>query len=395
MLFDPKRLKTLLRSKAIDVAVITSPENVYYLSQYTGPMYPWSGCTTCVVFPTEGSPSLIVNMCEGLAPFSQETEIRDIRFYDEFYFYFSQELPPEENEFRKAYDTYYARGTKSDISAVKEAIESQRLRSGAKIGVERSMPRFLRNALEQFFPNAKLEDVTPLFQEARIIKTEEETRRLREVAKINEKALNAAIESIHVGVSEWELVMAYRQELDRQKAEPIFNLINAGKRGGELFPTYRHAHKLQRGDVVRMDVGCRYNGYSSDLSRSVTLGQLSPSDERIRQAVLKGCWSTISGLKPGLAVREVFQKAIEMIRQAGIPDFRRSNIGHGIGMDAHELPDMSGSSPTTLEKDMVLNIETPYYGVGIGGFQQEDTARITDDGVEIITHLDRDIRLSG
>jgi len=44
---------------------------------------------------------------------------------------------------------------------------------------------------------------------------------------------------------------------------------------------------------------------------------------------------------------------------------------------------------------MVLNIETPYYGVGIGGFQQEDTARITDDGVEIITHLDRDIRLSG
>jgi Xaa-Pro dipeptidase len=150
---------------------------------------------------------------------------------------------------------------------------------------------------------------------------------------------------------------------------------------------------LERGEIVYLDVGCRANGYCSDVSRSVVLGELPPSHERIRQSVLDGYWSTINTLRPGVGIREVFKNAIDMVRRAGIPDFMRSNVGHGIGLSIHELPDMVSSSSGLLEKDMVLNIETPYHGIGIGGFQQEDTARITHGGVELLTKLDRDVRL--
>jgi len=390
-LANEQRVKSLLCDKGIDVSLITSSENIYYLSEYRSPLHPFMGTVTMVVFPTEGSASLVVDVCEGLGPF-QTSKIDDIWFYDEFYYHFSGKLTREELRFEKAYDTYSKKGMRDLLSVLKENLEGQAFRP-ATIGIEQTMPVFLRDSLQRILPNAKFKDVTPIFQEVRMIKTDEEIARLRDAAKINERALKAAIDAIHVGAHEWELVMAYREELDRHKAEPVYHLIAAGRGSGDVFPKYNLAHRLERGEIVYLDVGCRANGYCSDVSRSVVLGELPPSHERIRQSVLDGYWSTINTLRPGVGIREVFKNAIDMVRRAGIPDFMRSNVGHGIGLSIHELPDMVSSSSGLLEKDMVLNIETPYHGIGIGGFQQEDTARITHGGVELLTKLDRDVRL--
>ena len=102
MLYDPPRLRSLLKKKGIDASVITSTENIYYLSQYTSPLHSIGG-RCFVVFPTEkdSKPSLIVNICEGFAPFTQRTDISDVRFYGEFYFYFSEKLSQQQYDFKR------------------------------------------------------------------------------------------------------------------------------------------------------------------------------------------------------------------------------------------------------------------------------------------------------
>jgi Xaa-Pro dipeptidase len=386
MLCDEKRLSELLQSSGVDVAVFTSPESVYYLSQYSSPLYPFTGTTAAVVFSSKGK-ALVINICEGFAPYNQGADMTNLKFYDEFYFAFATKLRDVEKTFKAAYEDYYKNGIRDDISRLAESIKEMGAQEG-RIGVERWMPMAMKDALQEVLPRAVFKDITQIIEESRIIKTEEEVVRIRDAARINARALRAVIETVHSGVSEWDLVRAFRAELDNHKAEPIFQLINSGKGSGELFPTYRRPRRLRKGDVIRVDIGCRYMGYCSDLSRTVVLGKLSQEDQNIRKAIQSGCWSTIQMLRPGLKVKDVFRQCVDDIRKT-IPGFNRSNVGHGIGLSVHEAPSMNSSSDRKLETDMVLNIETPLYGIGIGGFQQEDTVRITDSGIDLLTKFPR------
>ena len=97
--------------------------------------------------------------------------------------------------------------------------------------------------------------------------------------------------------------------------------------------------------------------------------------------------------RAGLSAAELFKVAVEEVRRGALPEYKRSNCGHGIGIDVHEFPTLSPANDSVaLEDAMVLCVETPYYQIGWGGMIVEDTIGIRGGGNECLTHLPRDLR---
>jgi len=98
-------------------------------------------------------------------------------------------------------------------------------------------------------------------------------------------------------------------------------------------------------------------------------------------------------MRPGIAAKDVFAAAMEASRESGIPHYRRHHVGHGVGLDTYDAPLLDATTETPLEPGMVFEIETPYYELGFGGLQVEDTVVITEDGCRLLTRSSRELSL--
>ena len=98
-------------------------------------------------------------------------------------------------------------------------------------------------------------------------------------------------------------------------------------------------------------------------------------------------------LKPGLKVSTLFDHVVETVRREGIPHFKRSHVGHGIGVDGYDPPNIAASSNGVFEENMVVCIETPYYELGFAGLQVEDMVHVTKDGAQSLMTLDTALRI--
>jgi Xaa-Pro aminopeptidase len=101
--------------------------------------------------------------------------------------------------------------------------------------------------------------------------------------------------------------------------------------------------------------------------------------------------AALKTVRPGVRVGDLFVAAVDTIRRSGLPDYRRHHVGHGIGLEMYETPLLVEGSDARLEAGMVINIETPYYESGYGGFQVEDTVLVTEAGGELLTAADRSL----
>jgi len=250
-----------------------------------------------------------------------------------------------------------------------------------------------RDVLMNRQPKISIKNVDETLRRIRMIKTPDEIERIKQSSAINIRGFRAAVEEMRPGAKESTVGQAYLSEISKHDAYPCYIMISAGPRSAALFPSYQETNRIKKNDTVRIDVGCEYNGYCSDVSRTVAVGNIPEEKKKIIQATTKGYLETIKLLKPGWAIRELFDHAVSLVKEAGIPNYRRTNVGHGVGIDVHDLPDLVPQSTDVLERDMVLNVETPYYCFGVGGFPGEDTARITQNSYELLTHLERVIEV--
>ena len=109
--------------------------------------------------------------------------------------------------------------------------------------------------------------------------------------------------------------------------------------------------------------------------------------------VEKGVLSAYDVIKPGLKVSELFNHVVETVRREGISHFKRSHIGHGIGVDGYDPPNISDSSGELLEENMVVCIETPYYELGFAGLQVEDMVLVRKNGAQSLMTLPTGLRI--
>ena len=131
---------------------------------------------------------------------------------------------------------------------------------------------------------------------------------------------------------------------------------------------------------MRFDLGCVYQGYRSDISRTAVLGSRATSSAATTTRLRDGEIAAIAAMKPGVPVSQIFETAMRVTREHGMPHYERHHVGHGIGLEPYDPPTINAATHTALEPGMVFCVETPYYEHGWGGVQVEDAVEITAGG---------------
>jgi Xaa-Pro aminopeptidase len=392
MLTNADRLARILRAEALDAVLATTPENVTYCSGFWS-LSQWirRGPQAYVLVPAEGLAAACL-----IAPTStldlaadQALWVGEIRRYGGF-----QIDAPDPDALSSTERRLLAiLGSEDGGDAVATTVAAIRARGleRARIGVDEVgiLPAYFER-LKAALPEAELVPAFETFRRIRAVKTDEEIARLRRAANIAERSIEAALATMHAGVSEREMAVAFHARTVAEHAEPVLGCIGFGARSAMANVQPSDA-RLREGDIVRFDVGGRYRHYRADIARIATLGT-APNRVRsyygaLRDGVLRG----MEMMRPGVRAAEIFAAVVETVRGAGLPHYKRSHVGHGIGIDGYDLPHLTPSSADVLEEGMVLCIETPYYELGFGGLQLENTLRITADGVESFMTLDNEL----
>jgi Xaa-Pro aminopeptidase len=241
-------------------------------------------------------------------------------------------------------------------------------------------------------PRATFVRAAETFRWIRAVKTPEEVARLRGSAHVAERSIAAALGVAREGATERDLAYAFHAATLREGGMPVLGVICTGPRSALSSgqPTDR---ALRRGDVIRFDVGGRYRHYRADISRIGVLGEPSEKVRRYYRAIRAGLLRAYEVMRPGVRCADVFQAVMETVRREGLPHYQRNHVGHGIGLDGYDAPNLTPSSPEVLEAGMVLSVETPYYELGFAGLQVEDMVQVTRDGVESLMSTDNDLRI--
>lgn len=227
---------------------------------------------------------------------------------------------------------------------------------------------------------------------ARRVKLPGEVERLRRAARLAETGIEAALAAASPGITEAELAAAVAGTMVAGGADPRFVVATTGPRTAlaDAFPTDR---PWRPGELARFDVGCIVDGYWSDMARTAVLGPPSPAQDRRYQALLAGEEEQLRRAKPGVTAGELFDVAVATVEAHGIRPYRRQHCGHCIGTAVYEPPIVAPGADGVLEPGMTLCLETPFYEVGWGGMMVEDTVRVTEDGIELLTSTDRALRV--
>ena len=269
--------------------------------------------------------------------------------------------------------------------------------SSTKKGVSWEMvPKFEEQKISfgERLAAARLVPAYQLFRRARMVKSPAEVARLERAARIAEAGIAAVLAMLAPGVTERDAVRAYESEVVRQGASPYFSVITLGERAA-LADVYPGDRALRPGDLVRFDLGCVWEGYRSDISRTAVLGAPSDKQARYYAAALAGERAAIEAMKPGVPASRLFDVAVRATRAAGIPHYQRHHVGHGIGLEPYDPPTLAPGSDTVLEPGMVFCVETPYYEHGWGGVQVEDAVEVTAAGARMLTRSSRELALVG
>ncbi|MDG0876138.1 M24 family metallopeptidase [Paenibacillus thiaminolyticus] len=276
---------------------------------------------------------------------------------------------------------------------LREVLAEYGVRSG-KVAVELSAMRYPAvNALREAVPGLELTEAGGLLAELRARKTPWEVEQLRQSCAYAEIGIAEAIKEIRTGSSAADIADAFRRALltHANGAPSRFHMISVGAKfaPAHIFDT----RPGQPGDVIKFDVGVDVAGYGSDMARTFVLGSPSDTVKRIYGALRAGHDRLLELIEPGLPMSRAFDDAMQVIRRSGLPNYNRGHLGHsaGLSLAAEEAPFLSPAEEAVFVPGMVICLETPYYGYGIGSIMIEDMVLVTDNGCERLNKLSRDL----
>jgi len=383
MLMNQERLFARMKKDGLDAIVATMPENVTYSSGFWA-MSQWirRGPQAYVLTPGEGRGEPAVMTSTGLIDLVADPSVwvQDVRRYGRFIVDRTPDVALDAHDSR--IEQLLAQQEDSDaVSCLVRAIKDRGLES-ATIGVDEIgiLPQYW-DKLAEALPNAKLVRAADVFRYARAIKTREEIACLRKSAQIADKSIQAALAVAREGATEMDLARAFHGTTINEGGMPVLGCIGFGARSA-MTNVQPSEYALKKGDIIRFDVGGRYGHYRADIARNGVLGEPTKKMVQYHRAICVGLDRAIEMIKPGVRACDVFEASVETVRREGIPHYRRSHVGHGIGLDGYDAPDIAPSNTATFEENMVICVETPYYEMGFGGLQVEDTLVVTKDGVD-------------
>ena len=346
------RLRDYLKEQHLDGVVISKPENIHYFSGFTG------------------DDTLI------LAGLGCAYLVTDFRY--------------EEQAVQEAPDFQLHKNLRGILTEVSDVINKEGMKA---VGFEGGSLCFSwHRAIHSKLNAAEFQQSVNL-DFLRQLKSEEELQCIRRAMDIGDEAFAYILSYIRPGISENDVAAALENAM-RQKGSqrPSFaTIVASGKRGS--LPHGTATEKLiNSGEFVTMDYGAVYRGYHSDMTRTICVGAADERQRRVYDTVLRAQMLGLSLIRTGASGKEVDLKVRRQLDAAGYGRYFGHGLGHGVGLEIHENPRLSPSSPCeSLEENMVVTVEPGIYIPDWGGIRIEDSVAVKNDGCEILTRSPKDL----
>ncbi|RLL47855.1 aminopeptidase P family protein [Oceanobacillus piezotolerans] len=354
-------LLNVLKKENIDGALITSTANFYYLSNY----YTEPHERVIAVYVSHYMDPVM------LLPAMEVQDARQCGWNYEIISYYDHENPWE---LLKLY-----------LGKNNEIIHS--------IAIEKdhiTLDRY--EEIKKTFPNVEVFDAKELISNLRVIKTKSEYKLLKEAARLADFGVETAVNAIYDGITELELVARIEYELKKQGVTQMSfsTMALSGKKTASPHGSPSDK-KVGAGDFVLFDLGVVYEGYCSDITRTVGLKTLTEKQKNIYHTVLQAEEAAISQSVIDTPVGKLDAVSREIITKAGYSDYFPHRIGHGLGIETHEYPSMHANNPLLIKPGMCFTIEPGIYVPEIGGVRIEDMIFTTNDGPEVLTSFPKEL----
>ena len=265
-----------------------------------------------------------------------------------------------------------------------------------RIGFEPGRMSFeVHDKLKSKLPmRSSLVPVAGWIEELRRVKSPGEIARIRRSVETNSRAFEQAARRVKPGVREHDLAAELDYQLRRLGAEKnsFETIVAAGVRSAlpHAQPT---TARIDRGDLVVVDMGAIQDGYCSDMTRMLFLGSPNAKVKRTYRAVLDAQLAAINTVRAGVSSIRVDAAARNVLKSYGLDRAFVHSTGHGLGLEIHEQPRIARRDKCRLEAGMAITIEPGVYLEGFGGIRIEDTVVVTDTGCEVLTPTSKDLRV--
>ena len=402
---DRSRAQRLMAEQGLDALVLAQPESIKYATgAFPGVATYWRRAGAAfVVVPHDGPMTAIVGDLQA-ETFKAQSGIDDVRTHRIWVETGRFDGQPDVADALVSGDV--ARGNahrlprpaQYDISAAVSLLRDSLVERGlldARIGMELGFIAVRDFSIfTELMPQAIWADATNLVERLRAIKSPREIEILRTAAELSSAGLRALLPDLALGMDAARMTEIWRDaaltEASRRGLPPPASTWAYIAVGGDGFAPGGPA---QKGDLIKMDVGCVIDGYSSDGGRTAVMGPAGRAERRVYDALHKSFEAGFAALQPGVSLRSVYRTVATTMWDAGFSTYNRGHFGHGVGASiwSEEWPFISADATPMAEPGMVLAFETPYYIKGLGGFIIEDQILITETGTEVMAPMARNL----
>lgn len=243
--------------------------------------------------------------------------------------------------------------------------------------------------------NLKVDELVPVGNEItamRRIKTPKELELIKKAEEIGDQVFSEILTFITPGMTELEIAARIEYLLKLKGAQSLsFPAIVASGINSSMphaVPTHK---KVEKGDFLTMDFGCVYEGYCSDMTRTIVIGKASEKQKEVYALVLKAQLAALDFIKAGYKGKEIDKVARDIIYHAGYEGCFGHGLGHSVGLHIHENPRLSMLEEDIIEAGMTETVEPGIYIKGFGGVRIEDLVVVTEHGCENFTKSDKEL----
>jgi Xaa-Pro dipeptidase len=357
------RIETLimqLESRDIDLAIITSPKNVFYYTGFNSEPY-------------ERFMALVMDMNsqkQYLFVPSLDLEVAEKNSNIKHIVPVSDELNP--------------------YQIVKDTVGER-----VKIfGLEtKSVSLYQQEQLNQFFPDFIYQDIGGMISKQRMRKTLEERKKVINAIQVIEKVLEEGIKKVKAGMTELDLVAEFEYLMRKFGAEgPSFSTTVLAGEKSSLPHGIPGRKTINKGEFLLIDMGVIVDGYCSDITRTFVIGEETVKQREIYEIVRKATEAGIHAAKSGVRIGEIDIAARNVIKQAGFGQYFNNRVGHGLGIDVHEEPSIHENNNILAESGLLFTVEPGIYIPGFGGVRIEENVYISkNENAEVLTTFPTDL----
>jgi Xaa-Pro aminopeptidase len=365
------RLREELSRIEADALLVTNEANFNYFSGYIV-AHPWVSYSRnlIAILPRDGAPALVV-------PTFLVGEARSQSWIEQVY---------SSSDIGQA-----------PIGALVAAFHDLGLgkgRIGAELGYEQRLgisPLDFQR-LQEALPAVQFVDAAPAIWALRMRKSPAEVDCLREACRVTDAALQRLFTEIRLEMSERAIARRLGELLLAEGADRVgWIMMTSGR--GEYHRTFGQPRERvpEAGDMVWLDVSAIVNGYGADYDRAAVIGGPAPAQQAMQSIVQEATQAGIAVIRPGVAIKAIADAVNAALIQAGLQPLDAGRIGHGLGLQSSEPPDVSLTDPTILAAGMVITVE-PAIVRDDGIYQVEQNVAVTETGYEILTTTSHELR---